>query len=161
MKISTNHLRKEILDLKNVGFQLPQSIIISMRRVFGMEELLFDLSSYPNPTSADDHVKTRSGKNIRRNKNAPTTNHTKNCTSSLTLKGHLCQVTMISHLGFGCIIILDFGVPPKIQQYLITICSFPESSYQYFKNMAMKSLGKRGQWIIDKHLYFVFTIIAT
>jgi hypothetical protein len=68
---------------------------------------------------------------------------------------------MIPHPGFGYIIILDSGVPPKVQQYMITIGSFPEYSYQYFKDMAAKSLGERGQWANCKHLYFLFTIIGS
>jgi hypothetical protein len=68
---------------------------------------------------------------------------------------------MILYLGFGCIVILDSGVPPKVQQYLITIGSFPECSCQYFKDMAAKSLGKRGRCANCKHLYFVFTIIGS
>jgi hypothetical protein len=126
-----------------------------------MEELPSDLSSYPIPTSPDDHPKIMSGKMIWRNKNVPTTKHANNCASSLTLKGHLRQVTMIPHLGFGCIIILDSRVPPKVQQYMITIGSFPECSCNYFKNMAAKSLGKRGQWTNCKHLYFVFTVLGS
>jgi hypothetical protein len=118
-----------------------------------MEELPFDLSSHPIPAFADDYPKTRSGKIIRRNNNAPTTKHANNCTSSLTLKGHLCKVTMIPHLGFGCIIILDSGAPPKVEQYLITIGSFLKCSCQYFKDMATKSLGKCGQWANCKHLH--------
>jgi hypothetical protein len=158
VKIGTDLSRKEILDLEHDGFQLSQHAVISPRRLFGMEELPSDLSLYPIPASLDHHPKTRSGKNIRRNKNTPTTKHTNNCTSSLTLKGHLRQVTMIPHPGFGCIITLDSGVPPKVQQYMITIGSFPECSCEYFKDMATKSLGKRGQWGNCKHLYFVFTI---
>jgi hypothetical protein len=119
------------------------------------------LSSYPILASLDDHPKTRSCKNIRRNKNASTTNHANNCASSLTLKGHLCQVTMIPHSGFGYIIILDSKIPPKVYQYMITIGSFPECSYQYFKDMATKSLDKRGQWTNCKHLYSVFTFIGS
>jgi hypothetical protein len=91
-----------------------------------MEELPSDLSSYPIPASPNDHPKIRSGKNIRRNKNAPTTKQANNCASSLTLKGQLRKVTMIPHLGFGCIVILDSGAPPKVQQYLITIGTFLE-----------------------------------
>jgi hypothetical protein len=48
---------------------------------------------------------------------------------------------MILHPGFRCIITLDSGAPPKVEQYLITIGSFPEYSCQYFKDMATKSLG--------------------
>jgi hypothetical protein len=68
---------------------------------------------------------------------------------------------MISHPGFGCIIILDSEVQPKVQQYMITIDSFPECSCKYFKDMATKSLDKRGQWENCKHFYFVFTVIGS
>ena len=43
---------------------------------------------------------------------------------------------------------------------MITIGSFSEYSYEYFKDMAAKSFGKRGQWANCKHLYFYFTIIG-
>jgi hypothetical protein len=64
MKIGTNLSRKEILNLENAGFRLPQRAIISPRRLFGMEELSLDFSSYSTPASLDDHPKTRSSKNI-------------------------------------------------------------------------------------------------
>jgi hypothetical protein len=125
VKIGTNLSKKEILDLENTGFQLPQRAVISPRRLFGMEELPFDLSSFPTLVSLDDYPKTRSSKIIRRNNNAPTTEQANNCASSLTLKGHLRKVTMIPHPGFGCIVTLDSGAPPKVEQYLITIGTFP------------------------------------
>jgi hypothetical protein len=68
---------------------------------------------------------------------------------------------MIPHPGFGCIVTLDSGVPPKVQQYLITIGTFPECSCQYFKDMATKTLGKHGQWTNYKHLFFVFIVIGS
>jgi hypothetical protein len=68
---------------------------------------------------------------------------------------------MIPHPGFGCIVILDSRAPPKVQQYLITIGSFPDCSCEYFKDMATKSLGKRGQWVSCKHLYFVLIVIGS
>jgi hypothetical protein len=123
-----------------------------------MEELPFGLSSYSTPTSLDDYLKTRLSKIIRCNNNAPTTKHTNNCVSSFILKGHFRKVTMIPHPGFGCIVTLNSKVPSKVQQYMITIGSFPECSCQYFKDMAAKSLGKHGQWANCKHLHFVFTI---
>jgi hypothetical protein len=161
MKIRTNLSKKEILDLENVGFQLPQQAVIFPMRLFEMEELPFDLSSFPTPASPDYYPKTKLGKIIRRNNNAPTTKQANNYASSLTLKDHLRKVTMIPHPGFGCIVILDSGAPPKVEQYFITIGSFPECSCQYFKDMASKSLGKRGQWTNCKHLYFVFTVIGS
>jgi hypothetical protein len=145
VKIGTNLSKKKILDLKSPGFQLPQRVVIFPRRFFGMEELPFDLSSFSILASPDDYPKTRWGKTIHRNNNAPTMKQANNCASSLTLEGHLCKVTMILHPGFGCIVTLDSRAPPKVEQYLITIGSFLECSYEYFKDMATKSLGKRGQ----------------
>jgi hypothetical protein len=101
VKIGTSLSRKEILDLEYAGFQLSQRRIISPRWLFGMEELPSDLSSYPIPASPDKHPKIKSGNTIRRNKNVPTTEQANNCTSSLTLKGHLQKVTMIPILDLG------------------------------------------------------------
>jgi hypothetical protein len=161
VKIGTNLSTKEILDFESVGFQLPQRAIISPRRLFGMEELPFDLASFPTPASPNGFLKTRSGKSIRRNNNVPTTKQANNYASSLTLNGDVRKVTMIPHPGFGCIVTLDSGALPKVEQYLITIGSFPECSCEYFKDMATKSLGKRSPWASCKHLYFVFTIIGS
>jgi hypothetical protein len=160
VKIGTNLSTKEILDLESAGFQLPQRVVISPRRLFGMEELPFNLASFPTLASVDDCPKTRSSKSIRRN-NAPNTKQANNCTSSLTLKDHIYKVTMIPHPGYGFIVTLDSGTPPKVEQYFITIGTFPECSCEYFKDMATKSLGKCGGWASCKHLYFVFTIIGS
>jgi hypothetical protein len=115
MKIGTNLSTKKILDLESAGFQLPQRVVISPRRLFRMEELPFNLASVPTPASPDEFPKFRSGKSIYRNNNAPTTKHANNCASSLTLKGHLHKVTVIPHPGFGCIVTLNSGAPPKVQ----------------------------------------------
>jgi hypothetical protein len=47
VKIGTNLSKKEILDFESVGFQLPQRAVISPRRLFGTEELPFNLASFP------------------------------------------------------------------------------------------------------------------
>jgi hypothetical protein len=125
VKIGTNLSKKEILDFESAGFQLPQRSAISPRRLFGTEELPFNLASFSTPTSADDYPKTRSGKSICRNNNAPSTKQANNYASALTLKGQIRKVTMIPHPGYGCIVTLDSGTPPKVQQYLITIGTFP------------------------------------
>jgi hypothetical protein len=71
VKIGTNLSKKKILDFESTGFQLPQRAVISLRRLFGMEELAFNLASFPTPVSADDCPKTKSGKSIRRNNYTP------------------------------------------------------------------------------------------
>jgi hypothetical protein len=73
VKIGTNLSKKEILDFESAGFQLPQCAVISPRRLFGTEELPFNLASFPTPASADDYPNTRSGKSNRRNNNTPST----------------------------------------------------------------------------------------
>jgi hypothetical protein len=161
VKIRTNLSKKEFLDFESAGFQLPQRAVISPRRLFGTEELPFNLASFSTPVSTNDCPKTRSGKSIRRNNNAPSTKQANNCASALTLKGQIRKVTMIPHPGYGCIVTLDSGAPPKVQQYLITIGTFPECSCEFFKDMATKSLGRRGGWASCKHLYFVFTVIGS
>jgi hypothetical protein len=115
VKIRTNLSKKEILDLESAGFQLPQCIVISPRRLFGMDELPIDLASFPTPTSPDVFPKSRSGYPIDRNNNAPSTKQANNCASALTLKGDIRKVTMIPHPGYGCIVILDSGAPPKVE----------------------------------------------
>ena len=124
-----------------------------------MEELPFSLASFSTPTNADDFPKTRSSMSICKNNNTPNIKEANNYASILTLKGHICKVTMIPHPGYGCIVTLDSGAPPKVQQYLITIGTFPECSCQNFKDMTTKSLGKHGRWSSCKHLYFVFIVI--
>jgi hypothetical protein len=109
-----------------------------------MEELPFNLTSFPTPASTEDCPKTKSGKSIHRNNNAPSTKQANNCASTLTLKGQIHKVTMIPHPGYGCIVTLDSGAPPKNKQYLITIGTFPECSCEFFKDMATKSLGRGG-----------------
>jgi hypothetical protein len=161
VKIGTNLSTKEILHLESAGFQLPQRAVICPRRLFEMEELPFNLASFPTPTSPDEFPKTRSSKSIRRNNNAPTMKQANNCASSLTLKGQIRKVTMIPHPRYGYIVTLDSGAPLKVQQYLITIGTFPECSCKYFKDMATKSLGKRGGWASCKDLYFVFIVIGS
>jgi hypothetical protein len=148
VKIGTNLSKKEILDFESASFQLPQRVVISPRRLFGTEELPFNLASFPTLASVVDCPKTRSGKSIRRNNSAPSTKQANNCASALTLKGQIRKVTMIPHPGYGCIVTLDSGAPPKVQQYLITIGTFPECSCAFFKDMATKSLGRCGGWAI-------------
>jgi hypothetical protein len=73
VKIGTNLSTKEILDLESAGFQLLQRAVISLKRLFRMEELPFNLASFLTPMSLDEFPKTRLGKTIRKNNNAPTT----------------------------------------------------------------------------------------
>jgi hypothetical protein len=87
VKIRTNLSKKEILDFESAGFQLPRRAGISLRRLFTTEDLAFNLASFSTPAFPDDCPKTRLGKSICRNNNAPSTKQANNGTSALTLKG--------------------------------------------------------------------------
>ena len=117
------------------------------------------LSSYLVPDKADEHPKIRGGKRICRNPKAPTTMQANNSASALTLTARIERVTMVPHLGFGCIVSLISGKEPRVQKYTLSISSFPSCTCPYFKEMILKSLGGRGQWTYCKHLYFIFTVI--
>jgi len=156
MKDGTCLTPKEILDLQIAEFHLLQHVETSPRRLFGNHDLPANLSRFEVLSFPIEHPNTRSGKKIRRNPKAPTTKQANNYASSLILKAMVCQVTMVPHLGWGCIILLNFGTTPAIEQYTITIGSFPECNCLNFKEMSTKALGKRGQWTNCKHLYFLF-----
>jgi hypothetical protein len=160
VKAGTNLTPKEILELQNAGFRLPQRVEISPRRLFGNHDLPDDVSGFQVPEFPANQPGTRSGKKIRRNPNAPTTKQANNCASALILKALVRQVTMVPHPGFGCIIKIDSGTMPIVEQYMVTIGSFPECSCPNFKEMSTKALGKRGQWANCKHLYFLFLVIC-
>ena len=118
------------------------------------------LSSYPVLDEADEHPKIRGGKRIRRNPKAPTTMQANNFASAVTLTARIERVTMVPHLGFGCIVSLISGKELRLQKYTLSISSFPSCTCPYFEEMVLKSLGGRGQWAYCKHLYFIFTVIC-
>jgi hypothetical protein len=85
VKVGTNLTRTMILAFKNAGFQLLQHAIMSLQRLFE-GEVLFYVASYTTPTCSDDHPNIRSGKNIQKNKKAPTTKYSNNCAFVPTLR---------------------------------------------------------------------------
>ena len=160
VKLGTNLSTKEILSLENAGFRLPQQAEMSPRRLFQDQTLSIDLLAYPTPAYPDEFPTRRSGKNIRRNKKAPSTKHANNCASALSLKGTVRKLCMLPAPALGCIVSLDSGTSPKVQQYYLTISQLPACTCPYFKEMATKAIGKRGQWANCKHLYYFFIVIC-
>jgi hypothetical protein len=113
-------------------------------------------STYP------DEFPTRmtSWKLIRRNKKAPSTKHTNNCASALSLKARVHKLCMLPTPALGCIVSLDSGTPPKVQQYYLTISQLLACTCPNLKEMAIKAIGKRGQWANCKHLYYLFIVVC-
>jgi hypothetical protein len=160
VKLGTNLSCKEILSLENAGFRLPQRKEMSPARLFQDQALSVDLSIYTIPAYPDEFPTRRSGKNIRRNKKAPSTKHANNCASALSFRGTVRKLCMLPAPALGCIVSLDSGTPPKVQQYYLTISQLPACTCPYFKEMSRNAIGKRGQWANCKHLYYLFTVIC-
>ena len=156
VKLGTNLTCKEILSLENAGCRLPQRKEMTPSKLFQDHPLHLDLASYITHAYPDDFPTRRSGKLIRRNKKAPSIKHANNCASALSLKGRVHKLCMVLALALGCIVSLDSGTPPKVQQYYLTVSQLPACTCPNFKEMATKVIGKRGQWANCKHLYYFF-----
>jgi hypothetical protein len=142
VKLGTNLTCKEILALENAGFRLPQRKEMTPSRIFQDHPLPLDLASYTTPAYPDEFPTRRSGKLIRRNKKAPSTKHANNCASALSLKAKVHKLCMLPAPALGCIVSLDSGMPPKVQQYYLTISQMPACTCPNFKEMATKAIGK-------------------
>ena len=160
VKLGTNLTCKEILSLENAGFRLPQRKELTPSQLFQDHPLPLDLASYTTPEFPDEFPTRRSGKLIRRNNKAPSTKHANNCASALSLNGKVQKLCMLPAPAFGCIVTLDSGTPPKVQQYYLTISHLPACTCPNFKEMATQAIGKRGQWANCKHLYYLFTVVC-
>ena len=158
VKMGTKLSVAEILALEVAGFRLPQRQVISPRRLFGGETSIELVLTYPVPSSLDEHPHSQAGKVIRRNPKAPIVKQQNNCASALIVNARIGKVMMVLHPGFGYIVSLHSGVQPRSENYMVTISSFPECSCPNFKEMKLRSLGKRGAWTNCKHLYYVFTV---
>ena len=160
VKLGTKLSQAEVLALEAAGFRLPQRQMISPRQLFGGEVGVELVQAYPCPSSPEEHPTNRSGKVVRRNPKAPTVKHKNNCASALTLNARILKVTMVPHPGFGCIVSMASGTDPNVQNYMLTISSYPDCNCPNFSEMKLRCLGKRGIWANCKHLYFIFTVIC-
>jgi hypothetical protein len=153
----TNLTRQETLLLQDVGFKFQERPSMSPRRMFTLSNLfeapVFDHHGPPNP---DIYPTTRNNKSIRRNANAPTAKHRNKWESARNIKGMVLGVTILPFPGLGAIISLESGVESDKKVYRITISHFPECTCSDFFNMAVVSIGKQGQYVNCKHLYYIF-----
>jgi hypothetical protein len=143
VKLGTNLTCKEILALENAGFRLPQRKEMTPSRIFQDHPLPLDLANHTTPAYPDEFPTRRSGKLIRRNKKAPSAKHANNCASALSLKAKVHKLCMLPALALGCIVSLDSGTPPKVQQYYLTISKLPACTCPNFKEMATKAIKKK------------------
>jgi hypothetical protein len=68
-------------------------------------------------------------------------------------------VTVLPFPSLGAIISLKSGVEPDKKVYRITISHFSECTCPDFLNMVVASLGKWGQYVNYKHLYYIFPLL--
>jgi hypothetical protein len=117
------------------------------------EAPIFD---HPDPPNPDIYPTTRNSKSIWRNANAPTAEHCNKWESTCNVKGMVLGVTALPFPGLGAIISLESGVEPDKKVYRITISHFLEYTCPDFLNMVVALIGKLGQYVNCKHLYYIF-----
>ena len=142
VKLGTNLTCKEILSLENASFRLPRRKVLTPSQLFQDHRLPLDLANYTTHEFPDEFPTRRSGKLIRCNKNARSTKHANNFASSLSLNAKVHKLCMFPAHALGCIITLEIGTPPKVQQYYLTISHLPACTCPNFKEMATKAIGK-------------------
>ena len=155
VKLGTNLKQCEILALEAAGFQLPQKVPVSPRRLFSTAPSPANLDSVPVPADADRYPGKREGKLVKRTATRPNPQQRLSMGSADSLKAQLRSVTMIPHPGHGCIIALDSMTPPDVTQYHITISSLPGCTCPAFKK-TMTNFRGRSQFSYCKHVYYIF-----
>ena len=159
VKMGTNLTRQEVAALEDAGFQLQQRGTMSPRRQFqSSADMPLLRSDFPVPDHPDHHLTLRNNYSIRRNPDAPTAEHRNKWDSAALMNGcFVTGVTAIPYPGFGCVVSLDTG---KNNVYLITLCDLPSCTCPDFLKMISAALGKRGQWVNCKHIYYIFRYVC-
>jgi hypothetical protein len=126
-------------------------------RIFTLSNLfeapIFDYHGPPNPNI---YPTTRNSKTIRRNANPPMAEHCSKWESTHNIKGTIIGVIVLPFPGLGAIILLESRVEPDKKVYQITISRFPKCTCPDFLNMIVVLIGKQGQYINYKNLYYIF-----
>jgi hypothetical protein len=155
----TNLILQEILALEEGGFQLQQRQDVSPRRLFGdSSNVASSMAEFPTPAQADQYPTLRFGKKIRRSNNGPCVKQRNKWESTLNVDGQITSVTMIPYPGIRCMILFQSQKKAKVEEYRITINTFPSCTCSNFVEMSGRALGKRRTWVNCKHLYFIFRV---
>ena len=153
----TNLTRSEILELQEAGFRLQSTTALSPRRLFTTSKVFEPvLWTHPRPLHADRVPSSRNGKNVRRNTKAPTEAHRNQWESARNVKANILRVNLLPYPGLGAIIVLQSGVEPDDKLYNITLCNFPSCTCPHYASMNSAAVGRRGQYVNCKHLYYIF-----
>jgi hypothetical protein len=117
------------------------------------EALIFDHPGLANP---DIYPTTWNSKSIWHNTNVSTAEHRNKWKSARNIKGTILGITILPFPGLGTINALESKVQPDKKVYRITISHFPEYTCLDFQNMVVATIGKWGQYVNCKHLYYIF-----
>ena len=155
VKIGTNLTRREVLSLKEAGFQLEQRGALSPhRQVQSQSNMPLPRLHFKAPVDPDAHPTIRNNHHIRRNPDVPTVDHHNKWKSAALIPScRLISLTAIPYPGYGCVATIDCG---RDNVYHITIATFPECSCPDFIKMISETLGKNKQWKYCKHIYYIF-----
>ena len=156
---ATNLTRQEVLALGKRGLQFQHSQDVSPRRLFGdSSNVASCMAELPTPALVDKYPTLGCGQKIRRNNNGPCVQQRNKWESALNNDGQITSVTMIPQPGIGCIILFQSRKKAKVEEYRITIITFPLCTCPDFVEMSAKAFGKRRTWVNSKHLYFIFRV---
>ena len=157
----TDLTRSEILELQEAGFCLQSTTPLSPRRLFSTSKAFEPvLWSAPRPLHADRIPSTRNGKNVRRNPKAPMEAHRNQWESARNVKASILRVNLLPYPGLGAIIVLQSGVEPNEHVYNVTLCNFPSCTCPHYVSMNSSAIGRRGQYVNCKHLYYIFRFLC-
>jgi hypothetical protein len=117
------------------------------------EALVFD---HHGPINPDIYPTTRSSKSIWQNANAPTALHHDKWKSAGNIKGMVLGITILPFPSLGAIISIESRAEPNKTVYQITISHFLECTCSDFLNMEVALIGKWGQYVNCKQVYYTF-----
>ena len=88
----------------------------------------------------------------------PLSEHMKKWESTLHMDGYyVVGVTLIPYPGYGCIITI---VSKEEKTHLVSIAYIPQCTCPDFVKILALAVGKKGQWVSCKHLYYVFKYLC-
>ena len=136
--IGTNLSWPEILNLENAEFQLPKNKRITSTRLFNSSAPPLDLFGVDVPANPDSYPSSRQFKTTKQSATAPSTKQMQVLASARAMDETILKVTMISYLGFGCVIMLQSKSIPTLSIHQLIVNSMPERNCPAFKNMISK-----------------------
>jgi hypothetical protein len=113
---------------------------------------IFDHHKPPNP---NNYSTTWNSKSIWQNAYVPIVEYCNKWKNSRNIKGTVLRATILSFFSLTTIILFESGIQSIEKVYQIIIDHFSKSTCPEFVNMPIASIGKQGQFVNCKHLYYM------